>query len=269
MDPEVTADTQADTQQQEQTTQDSNPEAAFLAGFDGTPTETPAEPQATQEEQATETPAPKLRTLTEDEYTQLMARAAEVDAIKETHAKSFGTAFGKIGGIERTLNEIRSSGIKMPSKDKLDKIRNDLPEIAELFDEIAVIAAPPSQAAPDVTAIVEQARIQARNELRSELLADQHSDWRDVTNSEEFVAFAKAKGDAFMGSLAKASQDWDHRTIGKAITEFKDSRKKAQTTAAIRRDRIESAVNPRGTSAPVAAAKSREDAFLEGFKSAR
>ena len=267
MDPEVTPDTQADDQQQEQTTQD-NPEAAFLAGFDGKPTETPASQEATQEEQ-TEAPAPKLKTLTEDEYTQLMARAAEVEAIKEQHQKSFGTAFGKIGGIERTLNELRSSGIKMPSKDKLDRIRNDLPEIAELFDEIAVIAAPPSQAAPDVTSIVEQARIQARNELRSELLTEQHPDWRDVTNSEGFVAFAKAKGDAYMGALAKASQDWDHRTIGKAISEFKSSKSKANTAASIRRDRIESAVNPRGTSAPINAPKSREDAFLEGFKSAR
>lgn len=272
MDPEVTPDTQADAQQQEQTTQDSNPEAVFLSGVQGTPTETPAEPQATQEEKAEEAPAPKLRMLTEDEYQEWISdrsKIKEIKEIKEQHQKSFGTAFGKIGGIERTLNEIRSSGIKMPSKDKLDRIRNDLPEIAELFDEIAVIAAPPSQAAPDYAELIEQARIVARQESRAEALKAQHSDWRDVTNSEEFVAFARAKGDAYMGELAKASQDWDHLTIGKAITEFKDSRKRAATTASIRRDRIESNVNPRGTSAPVAAAKSREESYIEGLKSVR
>ena len=263
---------------QEETTQDipqDNPQAEqdllereqIEAAFSGQTTETPSDEEA---EPDPAEQAPKIRQITEDEWTELQSRAAEVLALKATLEKTSGTAFGKIGGIERRLNEIASAKGGKLSKDKIDRLRSDLPEIAELFDEISVLSAPAP--APDTTEIFEKAREEARRAAREEALADQHEDWREVTAAPEFAAFVQGKGPDKVAEITKASQTWNHRVIARALTEFKEEQAKALKARAAqdtRRDRIRDAVTPRGSGAPPVAGQSEAEQIMSGFNRRR
>jgi hypothetical protein len=260
--------------------------AELTAGFEGTPTETPAEPKtAEQEPQAAapaEPPAPKYAQITEEQLAELTARAARVDELVETHKRDRDTIFGTMGGLQRSINSRQV--INLP-KEKLDAIRADLPEVAEaleamaqattspVFDTEQVLKSAEERLKPTLDQIRAQARDEAlttaRQEMRSELLSQVHPDWRKDSESPEFQTFVKAQGADFVGRLHQASLDWDHRVIGSALTQWKEAKKKADTTATTRRDRFEANVNPRGTTAPVQGVKSEAEEVMEGFNSPR
>ena len=268
MDPDIEITQDDQTQQQQDNEQAAQDERKQIeAAFNGQPTETPASEEVAEpvmpEPEAP--PQPKYRQITEDEWTALQSRAAEVDTLKATLEKSTGTAFGKIGGIERKLSELGSSGVKL-SKDKIDRLRDDLPEIADLFDELQVKAAP--AAAPDLTEVIEKAREEARRAAREEALAEQHEDWREVTAGREFAEFVRKQGDAKVAEITKASNEWNHRVIGRAIADFKASKAKAQAAEASKnqqRDRFKQAVTPRGTASPVMASKTEAEEIEAAF----
>jgi hypothetical protein len=257
-------------------------EAAFSATQDGTtPTATPAPaPQQVEEVQAevvAPEPAPEYAQITKQEYEAILARAAEIDQIKATQEKSLGTAFGKIGGIERRLAEM-SAAPTAPvfdfSDDEIAGLKDDWPQLAAALGKLksAKPAAIDYSAAaehlkPNFEQIRNDALTAARQELRAELLAEKHEDWELIVASQAFDAFTKAQPATFQASLAKASQDWNHREIAKAITSFKEAQARATANANARRSRLESAVNPRGT-APVAQTASAEEELLAGFKQA-
>lgn len=269
MNPELESPTEDQTQDDEQAAQAEREQ--IEAAFSGKPTETPAatdtaEPETPEPEAQ---PEPKFRQITEDEWTALQSRAAEVEALKATLEKSTGTAFGKIGGIERQLKELSSAGVRL-SKEKIDRLRGDLPEIAELFDELQVKAAP--AAAPDLTEVVAQAREEARRAAREEALAEVHEDWREVTAGPEFAEFVRKQGQAKVDEITKASAEWNHRVIGKALSEFKATKAKAAQAEAskqIQRDRFSQAVAPRGTASPVVASKSEAEEIEAAFNRER
>lgn len=251
----------------------------IMAGFEGRTTATPSEPEAPAEEKPAEPPAPKYAQITEDDYKSLLAKASRVDEIEALHKRDRDAIYGTIGGLQRSVNARQT--VKLPPKEKLDAIRADLPEVAELFDAIEVAQGQPAidqdqlaQAAqerlkPELERVKQEALTHARNELRAELLADQHPDWREVANGQEFAAYAKAQGAEFMTKLAKASEDWDHRFIGKAITSFKASKTQAHDNANDRRSDLAAAVNPRGTAAPAPAGKTEAEQIMAGFNRSR
>ena len=284
-------------QQEEQSTEDLTPDegdseleaqrvAAFSAAFDGKPTEPPPatdeeraqeeQPDATAAEQA-EPPAPKTRTLTEDEYAELTALRAKVPDLEQAMKRDRDAIYGTIGGLQRSINQ--RQGITLP-KDKLDALRLDMPDVVDLFeaaaaqanaapafDPEALVKSAEERLKPQLDAARQEALTLARHELRAELLSQQHADWRDVTGSAEFQAHAKAKGEQFLGQLSTASNEWDYRFIGAAIADFKAAKKRAADSATTRRDRMAANVTPRGSSAPANPAKTREEIFMEGWNS--
>jgi hypothetical protein len=252
--------------------------AAFEAGLSGKrSTETPIESEQPAEETAAEpaAPEPRYRQITEDEFAELNARAAKVTDLEQTLKRDRDAIYGTIGGLQRSINSRQA--ISLP-KEKLEALRNDLPEVAELLDAVAQATAAPSF---DQDAIVKSAeerlkpafdQIEARAEqnalrrLRAELLSEVHPKWKEEAESDEFAAFAKAQGAEFMNRLAKASNDWDHRVIGAALSSWKDSKKAASASANARRERLASNVNPRGSAAPSEAPPTRDEAFTAGLR---
>lgn len=88
------------------------------------PTETPVAPEAKVEEVVTE-PAqeePEYAKITKAELADLMAKAGSVDK-----------AFGKIGGIERDLAQLRQPGQAIEvTADSFPSLKEQFPELAEL-----------------------------------------------------------------------------------------------------------------------------------------
>lgn len=254
-------------------------ETGFDDGFNDAadaPTETPE--QRTQE---VETPAEKPQPveyaqLTKAELEELKARAALVTEMRATQDKSFGTAFGKIGGIERRLQEIATApGVEVEQAD-IDALKDDFPAMATALEKVRSLRSlgggidhakidemVQERLAPALDSIgttVERA-------VETRLLSREHPDWQTVTKSEGFLNWAGKQPVEFQQTLADS---WDSTVIGKAISDFKKSIKPAPTPApaadtdSARKSRMSAAVTPRGSGNAAAAAS--EDDFDAGFK---
>jgi len=258
----------------------------FAAGFAGSdsPTETPGNGDSgtkTEGEQAP-APAPKFVQVTEDEWNSLKASAAKVTQIEATLEKSLGTAFGKIGGIERTLKEL-DSGAKIEVPDDDIKALNDggFPELAKALGQLKNLRALPGGggvAADKIEELVQQrlapAMEQVQNtriRLETRYLNTAHPDWQQIDKDPAFSAWTGSLPAEEQQALVKASNDWDAEAISAFMTRFKEHRKANKPAAPApsapsdpRRSRMQAAVTPRGSGAPAA---DPDDDFEAGFKS--
>ncbi len=253
----------------------------FDAGFSIEP---PAVTQAPVED-AGVTEAPKLAEMTEDQFRALLDKAEQVDTIRTSLEKQFGTAFGKIGGLERVITQLQSqtpTGIKVDvTDDVVEELSKEFPEIGALqlaaFKKFAekitgTLAAPATPAAPvepvDTKALVST----AKRELAEEELDDAHPGWKDVVGFPD--ANGKEPDNDFRKWLNTQPVDYQARVknafspvvIGKAITAFEDAQKKAKVLADARRARINSGVNPREQAGAVTPSVTDDDEFNAGFK---
>jgi hypothetical protein len=249
-------------------------EAAFDAGFDddttATPTETPAEQQdtATQPEASTapaEPAAPEYAQFTKAERDELMA-------LREQAQKQFGTAFGKIGGIERTLQQLNSGAQVEIRQEDIDALKDDFPPLAAALEKVRNLRALPGGGVDQeqIEALVEQRVAPRLQRMELRLLSKDHPDWQQVDKDPAFGAWVAAQPDEFKQALAQASQSYDSEVVSNAMSMFKQSRKAAPAPpaadpASARRSRMSAAVTPRGTGGATAGDSS--DPFLTGFNS--
>jgi len=244
-------------------------EDSFAAGLSDTPTETPA---VVQEQPQEETPQPKYRQITEDEWNEIATRAAAAESLKATLEKVSGTAFGKIGGIERTLAQLQSSGVGEVSVDDFTKLRDEFPDLAEMLVEGlngALKKSPRGQQQAPVdfselenkfNATLAERLSEQELAFETRLLATRHRDWREVASMPEFEAWRATKPIEYQQKLAGRDSDF----IADALTEFKASRKAATPSDSLRRSRIAAAETPRGSGGSVA---DSEDPFMAGLRS--
>ena len=270
-------------------------EAAFNEGSTGeaikeqmSPTATPDKPEQVAQPVA-EVVAPKYAQITEDELNDLKARAAKIDEIKATQEKSFGTAFGKIGGIERVLQQLQA----MPtlgelSQDDFVELKEQFPELAEmqvkgLNRALAKLKATAPAAGIDplrveelvqerIGTAMQKAEVDKRAEQVTALDAD-HPDWRELVAKPEFEVWKATQPTRFQKTFSKT---WDADFLSDAFADFKASLNKPKPAAApapvvpqsTRKDRLAAAVNPRGTGGH-APGPSEDDDFNAGFNSGR
>lgn len=246
-------------------------DAGFDDGFDNprVPTATPESEAATQAEVVA--PAVEYAQWTRAEY-------EDFKAFRASQERSFGTAFGKIGGIERTLQQFQKSAapIKQAS---IDAMRADGFEdhaaALEWIRDLTVVQAGASTDPAQIEELLQQriapavAAIEQKVELR--LLAKEHPDYKAIDADPAFTQWIAAQPEAFRQSLAEASQAYDSEVVGAAMTKFKAARKAAASTKrhsddthSDRQSLINAAVTPRGTGATPAA--NTEDDFDAGFK---
>ncbi len=245
--------------------------AAFADGFDNdaTPTETPASVGS----ETTETPAVEYAQLTKAEYEELKARAALVEDLKATADRSFGTAFGKIGGIERQLKDLTSGAQVEISQEDIDTLRGDgFEPLAVALEKVRSMRGLPGgvdQAKLDelvqqrIAPALEGIGTKVDQAVEARLLKRAHPDWQQVTATPEFNAYAASLPNAVQAELANS---WDADFIGEHLTKFKQSRKPAAPAAddaSARRSRMSAAVTPRGAGGH--AAPSQVDDLMAGF----
>lgn len=263
----------------------------FAAGFNDQqrPTETPGatdnetttETEGEQSQQAQQTAAPKYVQVTEDEWNSLKASAAKVTQIEATLEKSMGTAFGKIGGIERTLKEL-DSGAKIEVPDDDIKALNDggFPELAKALGQLKNLRSLPGGggvAADKIEELVQQRLAPAleqvhtsRVKLETRYLTTAHPDWQQIDKDPAFSAWTNSLPAEEQQALVKASNEWDAEAISTFMTRFKEHRKAkapappAPRASDTRRSRMQAAVTPRGSGAPAA---DSDDEFEAGYQS--
>ena len=287
--------------------------AAFDSGFleetEDAPTENapPANEVEPIVEQKADEPAPKqdvpappaVPALTDAQLQEILAKVKTVDQFGAVVEKLRGDAFGKIGGLERTLKQILEQN---PSGQPIEVKPEDLKGIEAEFPGLNLAPV----LAKDLTAVlskmkgagvaqkglsqdeidamvntrvnervqkVEQARIDDFKQIQADRLTDMHEDWEAVIGPEgsqnEFRTWLKAN----KPSEEKAFyESWNARFIGKFLTEFKKSKEKKPEPVKVdpkpaRTQRLAEAVPAKGGGvAPEKPKRSEEeDAFDAGF----
>jgi hypothetical protein len=254
-------------------------EAAFEEGRALSRGEFPEESQ--QEEAGAQSSAKLFAGLTEDELKPLLAKATEVDSLKE-QLSQFQTEtqkiYGKLGEYNRELQKLRS---EKPTIGKMEfkRLAEDYPDLAEaMAEDMAKL----STSAPiDVQAIEANIRanvlreIEAREEVRDaqyrekavqseiEVLSSKHPDWKEKRHTTEYQLW--------FSTLPTDKQHHVHTTMSgreaaQALDEFDSWRDRGKNTKI---NRLERAVTPTGSSPPEKTKQSDRDAFEAGRQAAR
>lgn len=219
--------------------------------------------------------APEYVQLTKQELEEFRSRAALIDEVRATQEKSFGTAFGKLGDVERRLKALSDGApVAEISQAEIDELRADGWEsVANALEKLRGIKAVAVGGGIDenkVEELVQQRIAPAIQRVEMRLLTREHPDWKQIDADPAFPAWVRSKGDEFVQKLAAASNAYDSEAISQAMTEFKAHRaaqavaaKRQDDAANARRSRFNAAVTPRGTgNAPPA---NPDDEFDAGF----
>ena len=250
--------------------------AGLMAGFDdkyiATPTATPAEHVEVNQASTDSTPEVDERP-PEDaapEYVQLTkVERDELFSLRQQAEKQFGTAFGKIGGIERRLQELNSGAQVEIKQEDIDALKEDFPPLAAALEKVRNMRSMPSGLdAEKMDALLTERVTAVERKFELRLLSQAHPDWQQIDVSPEFKAWVSAQPDEFKQKLVEASNAYDSSVVGEVMSKFKQSRKSApEKTAAddasAQRSRMRAAVTPRGVGGP--AAPKPTDDLMAGF----
>lgn len=286
-------------------------EAAFASGYEGTvvtSTEPPPPADATvttvDQTDVPKTDVPKDApvvepsvSITESQFKDLLTKVNSVDEIKAAVEKLRGDAFGKVGGLERTLKQLQDAtpaghAIEVSAAD-LAELESEFPGLnlgpslakglTRILGKLRGTGAPVVGITPEELHAQLNARAQQDAEFReeerkrqaAERLTDLHEDWQQVVgpvNSQtEFRAWLKGQGaeqeTAFLNS-------WDPRFIAKTLTTFKSTKrapslapKPAASGKDLRTQRLAEAVPAKGGGMAPAKSKVNEEelAFEAGY----
>lgn len=257
-------------------------DALFDAGFSGdesvdVPTEeTPPE----QQTEAEQTPPPKYVQITEEQLNNLLNTATEIDKIKAQQDKGLSTAFGKIGGIERTLNQLKEARTATGEIALTDEEINNLefPEVArELipFIQSKIKVSAPEQTNFDPAQIESLAgQIAERKSVEEsmEALDDEYGgQWRQIVGLPDKdgnipeTDYRKWLGTQPEEYRVRVSKTSNGMIISRSIKLFQKAQQEAKAKAQ-RSQRFTDAVTPKGTGEH-APAPSADDDFEAGFAS--
>lgn len=254
----------------------------FDSGFDDEPTVTPANVETQPAEP--EVPAPEYVQITKEDFERLNANATTVVELKAAMDKQFGTAFGKMGGLERTLTQLQTATPAGQSVEFTDdmaaELLEDYPDIGvgtvKALKNFAAKMKGVGAAAPQVDQGKVAELVESRLvSIQTEDLEDSFSDWREIVGTPD--DHGVIPNTEYRQWLAKQPEDYQRKlngtnsagVIARSITKFKEF-KPAPTPPSpqpsARKQLITEAVNPRGQggspSGPTA-----NDEFNSGFNS--
>jgi hypothetical protein len=261
----------------------------FNAGFESEmiPTATP-EPQAQNPAPAADAEpvvaAPKFAQITEEQLESLLKSAAQIDEIKATSNSKLDKAFGKIGSIERLMQELQSS---TPAGQAVEVSPEDFSELSEEYPELAnlqmkglnrvlakVRGTGPTIDQAQIETLVQQRLAPALENVNTTverqvgaiLLAEKHENWREIVGKQDdktnaFRVWLELQPEAYRNQINQTNQAG---VIAKAIDTFKAVQAKKPAIDK-RTGRIEAAVTPKGVGGH-ALAPSDDDEFNAGFQ---
>lgn len=229
----------------------------------------------------------KMAQIPEDEYRKLLDGVAKIGEIETVLERQFGTAFGKIGGIERVLDQLKSSA---PAGGKIELSKEIVADMAAEFPEMAEIqyktlqrlvdvlntnhpvSPAPNEGAAQPSPVVDEAAIErrVRRAIAEETLDAFDGDWRKTIGLPD--ATGVIPDTPFRQWLSKQPKDFANRVtstysatiLTDALAKFKAAQNKAQG----RREVLDAAVEVTGSGGQAPdAGLTDNDEFDAGFKS--
>jgi hypothetical protein len=289
--------------------------SAFTEGFSGAPVEPekPKEPTAEElkaqedakadadrlaAEEAKKAAEPKIATITEPQFLDLVKKANSIDEIRQLAEKVRDGVNGRVGSLEQTIKKLQEAtpvgqAITVTPED-FAEINKDLPDHAKMLADglTRVLGKFKGTAQPTVSETPEEfearvnrvsdQRIEAREKARleadqkeaREALALVHPDWEAVVGTKdsgsEWRQWLRTKPATYERKMLNTN---DADTLAESLTTFKalqDEKKKPKPAAPnARAERLREAVPIRGgASAPNTKREpTPEEAFAEGFAS--
>lgn len=282
--------------------------AAFEAEINGTPLpkstkEADADVEDEHTEKADTTPEPPAKTeapsvsvpgVTQEQLNELFSTVKTVEELKTGIAKLRDDAFGRLGGLERTMKERVDSGFDWELTredfkdieeavpflaDPLNKVLNNLAKKAKVkipapqtinVDEIR------STLKAEVQAELNESRAQMFKEMQSELLTERFPTWQQDVAKPEFGTWLEAENVKQPGLKQMFLSSIRANEIGGVLKNYHEHVKaqaqppapklKPKPSAGSRTQRLAEALPPRGTSSATPPSKgplSEEEAFEE------
>lgn len=264
---------------------------SFDAGFEGTAPATTQTPPADEPKPGTEVKAPEPKEefvqVTKADFAKIMAAVDKTTS----HDQQLSKAFGSMGNLQKTLQKLQA---ETPSGAQVELTDEDFAELKADFPELAAhtrtalerilkkvnlkgTGTPPATEKGTTTE-------PAPAKSEAQALEEMHPGWVAI------VGKADDEANGFRKWLATQPQEYQTlindtqsaAEIGRAIDRYKGYEEAAKTFAkpepktppkppaqgAARKDRIESAVQPRGAgAAPAPSQKTSQDHFDEGYAS--
>lgn len=234
-------------------------DAAFQAGYDAA--RSGGEPKPEPE------PPKLIAGFTEDQVKELLQKAAEVDQLKARESKMFGT----LGSLKQAIDAVRNQpqapqGGQVRISGSLKRLSAEFPEMAALLSEDLNEALQGQTQAGGIDQQAFRSELErSSKDMETKLLTMAHQNWRQDVQTPEF---AQWKGTLPPDELHIVNDSWDAVSVSAALDKFKEWRSAATQTKQVRQNRLEAAITPKGNRQP-APSMSDEDAFVQGFKSAR
>ena len=234
-------------------------DAAFQAGYDAA--RSGGEPKPEPE------PPKLIAGFTEDQVKELLQKAAEVDQLKARESKMFGT----LGSLKQAIDAVRNQpqapqGGPARISGSLKRLSAEFPEMAALLSEDLNEALQGQTQAGGIDQQAFRSELErSSKDMETKLLTMAHKNWRQDVQTPEF---AQWKGTLPPDELHIVNDSWDAVSVSAALDKFKEWRSAATQTKQVRQNRLEAAITPKGNRQP-APSMSDEDAFVQGFKSAR
>ena len=273
--------------------------AAFSASFDtdARADEAPATEQSTDEvaeetqiaddevpaDAETEAPPEVKAGVSEEQLTAMLAKMPKIEELETMTTAEIRKVHGKIGEINRALQELQKNGTSKQPGIKLTganfkRLHEEYPDLAELLAEdlnesgareqtAETEAAPqqsPLQSNENFDERVAEVKQELYKNMQTSLLLMQHKDYTQVFGSDEFKVWAQTLP---ADDQSKLEESWDAMYLGEKFTEFKQWRTHKQTGAQERKSRLDRAIVPTGTQAAIKPqAQSLQDGFNAAFK---
>jgi hypothetical protein len=261
----------------------------FSAGFNGSQSQVTETPTSDNDEVNT-VDAPKLATITEEQFQEMTRRLAEIDEIKASTGQRMDKAFGKLGSIEQVLGKLQSS---TPSGEQVNISTEDFAELAEEYPEIAKMQIAglnkvlskmkgTSGSALDeesLNRMVAERLEPALNNVRQQIeqnsevkfLNYMQSDWREIVGlPDEQGVIPKTEFRQWLSTQPsdyqeKVNNAWDASVIHSAVKTFQGTKKEVNNQeVSDRKKQISAAITPK-SSGNKALVQTAQDEFAAGF----
>lgn len=173
----------------------------------------------------------------------------------------------RLAALESRTPEPAPTPPSNAAKDAIDKVRNELPEVADAIEVAVREAFERTPAPPAAPAASPAAPAKTEEDGEAAILAQAHADWAPTMNSTEFKLWIATQPDdvrSVVMSTDKAAP------VVEALSKFKEFKTRAAAPPPPARSdkRAAAAVTTRGNPAPIGDAEPTvEDAFMAGFNS--
>jgi hypothetical protein len=263
--------------------------AGFAASFDeARDDESPAneEQEAVEQEaesadsqdDAVEAKAPQpdmpVAGVTGEQLTAMLAKLPEIDKLGDMTSSELRKVHGKIGELNRTLQELQKNSAAKGSLSLAGKsfkrLNEEFPEIAEILaadlNEAGFAGGSNDQARlePLVNERVLQVQEQMQRDMQMNLLKIQHRDYLDVVKGDDFKVWMQTIP---VEDQKQINDTWDAMYLGEKISAFKSWRDKRNEGSFSRKERLQRAITPKGLQQKAQqSALSEEDGFRAAFR---